>query len=340
MAGVNSINAQSDNLLKEQAKQLNRTQQMQTLGLSQPQVTAANIASGSGAPVGRQSQQFYMGSPQRPLFLPDQDPDDFLTPGRGSVGASGYASPAESHSEYLARVVEAVEDYDKQEKAEQEAKKRRIQDKVVAEALTYDVAGDVADDLLGRVFGTLERSSSAPSQLEEVRRNRSAEYRSGSPAARNRGTSPYQAKPRASSVGSRVVSLADLRQDDAGQPASGSKDLPTVSEGAFEGKFDFAKDTKEKGQKITEMDNPFQYWNSKMTVLAIQEQFKMRKDLSYDKTKNKIQHIAELINYDRTKGGLLGRAVIEGNKIIIRQTQPLTQFPAEQLHAKARQPKK
>lgn len=49
MAGVNSINAQSDNLLKEQAKQLNRTQQMQTLGLSQPQVAAANIASGSGA---------------------------------------------------------------------------------------------------------------------------------------------------------------------------------------------------------------------------------------------------------------------------------------------------
>ena len=67
MAGINSLNAQSDNLLKEQAKQLNRTQQMQTLGLSQPQVAAASIASGSGAfsPIQRYS---FTSAPGDPMF--------------------------------------------------------------------------------------------------------------------------------------------------------------------------------------------------------------------------------------------------------------------------------
>ena len=84
MAGVNSINAQSDNLLKEQARQLERTKQMQTLGLSQPQATAANIASRMGTPIGR---QYDIGTPPRPLFLPDP------SSGRGSDATSGYATP-------------------------------------------------------------------------------------------------------------------------------------------------------------------------------------------------------------------------------------------------------
>ena len=90
MAGVNSINAQSDNLLKEQAKQLNRTQQMQTLGLSQPQVAAANIASGSGVPVGH---IFDMSTPPlRPPVLPPRSSR------RGSGATSGWATPhVQSH---------------------------------------------------------------------------------------------------------------------------------------------------------------------------------------------------------------------------------------------------
>ena len=52
----------------------------------------------------------------------------------------------------------------------------------------------------------------------------------------------------------------------------------------------------------------------------------MRPGLSYN-DKPKIQLIAELINYDRSKKGMIGRAVIDGDKIIIKQTQPLTQFP-------------
>ena len=163
MAGVNSINAQSDNLLKEQAKQLNRTQQMQTLGLSQPQVTAANIASGSGAPIG---QQFDMSTPPRPPFLPPR------SSGRGSGATSGWASvgdplddvPLDDDPFDRQDLMDKLEEVKKKEEADVEAKRRRVQDKVVDDALADDVAGDVTDDLMGRVFGTLQRSSSAASQ--------------------------------------------------------------------------------------------------------------------------------------------------------------------------------
>ena len=121
MAGVNSINAQSDNLLKEQAKQLNRTQQMQTLGLSQPPVTAANIASGSGAPIGRQPQQHDIWTPQRPLFLPDPDQSDLLTPG------PGYSTPIDPDV-----VMERLNEIARQREAEQEAKRRRVQGEVAS----------------------------------------------------------------------------------------------------------------------------------------------------------------------------------------------------------------
>jgi hypothetical protein len=299
---------------------------MQTLGLSQPQVTAANIASGSGAPIG---QQFDISSPRRPLFLPDQDPDDFLTPGRGSVGASGYASPAESHSEYLARVVEAVEDFDKQEKAEQEAKKRRIQDKVVAEALNRDTAKATLTGIYGRV----QQPRSIASQLEEVRKHRSAEHRSESPVARNRGTSPYQARPRASSVGRQIRTLDDLRKGDAGQSASGSQDVPrgrsservgraSASTDTMTGvlepvpeskidKIDFSLDKKASGTSMVDIDDPFQYYSNKTkNIDGIRKEFEKRKDLTFDAAKSKMQLIAELINYDRSKAGIGGRAII------------------------------
>ena len=59
MSNANLLSSQSDNLLKEQSRQLNRSQQMQTLGLSQPQASAANIASGSSTPA---VQQFDIAS--------------------------------------------------------------------------------------------------------------------------------------------------------------------------------------------------------------------------------------------------------------------------------------
>jgi len=46
------------------------------------------------------------------------------------------------------------------------------------------------------------------------------------------------------------------------------------------------------------------------------------------------------MNHDRSKNGLIGRAVIEGGKIIIKRPPPLTQFPDAELQAKARHPKK
>lgn len=364
MAGVNSINAQSDNLLKEQAKQLNRTQQMQTLGLSQPQVAAANIAIGSGVPVGH---IFDMSTPPpRPPFLPPR------SSGMGSGATSGWATPhVQSQDDPFDRdeLMDRLEEEQKKQNAELEAKRRRVQDKVVDDALADDVAGDVAGDLMDRVFGTLQRSSSAASQLErsssvasqleEVRQRRSAEHRSESPVARNRGTSPYQARPRASSVGSQIRTLDDLRKGDAGQSASGSQDAPrersrervgrasgsadamtSVLEPVHEGKIDFTQDTKMVGTATVDMGEPGSYWSNKLDKKNIEKQFEMRKDLPYDVNKKKIQLIAELINYDRIKGSLLERAVIEGGKIIIKQPPPLTQFPEKELQAKARHSKK
>jgi hypothetical protein len=160
MAGVNSINAQSDNLLKEQAKQLNRTQQMQTLGLSQPQVAAANIASGMstpmGTPMGQQTQQFYMGSPQRPLFLPDQVP---LTPGRSSVGAFGFSTPLDPDV-----VRERLEVVAKQKEAEQGAKLQPIQAEVAGEALARDSAKNMLSGIYGRVQQPSSSSGAEPVQ--------------------------------------------------------------------------------------------------------------------------------------------------------------------------------
>ena len=336
MAGVNSINAQSDNLLKEQARQLDRTKQMQNLGLSQPQADAADIASGMGTPMGQQPQPSQPSQrPQRPFFLPDHDPSDITpapTSGWGSAIASGHASPLVQSQGDPFELMDRLDELQKKQEANAEAKRRRVQDKVEAEALDRDSAKATLTGIYGRV----RQPSIIPEQIAEIRRRRSAEHRSGSPVAQNRGTSPYQAKPRASSEGSRVRTLSDPRLGDAGQPASSSKDLPTVSEGKFEGKFDFTKDTKEIGQKMTEMGDAFKYWNGKLSVPTIREQFKMRKDLSYDATKNKIHHIAELINYDMSKGGKLGRAVIDGNKIIIQQPQPLTQFADVELQQRGR----
>ncbi len=112
----------------------------------------------------------------------------------------------------------------------------------MAEASTRDTTKTT---LMG-IYGRVQQPSGVAEQIAEVRRGRSAEHRTGSPVARNLGDSPYKATPRASSEGSRIKTLSDLRQGDAGQSASGSKDLPTDSEGTFEGKFDFTKDTKEK----------------------------------------------------------------------------------------------
>ena len=306
MAGVNSINAQSDNLLKEQAKQLNRTQQMQTLGLSQPQVTAANIASGSGAPIG---QQFDIATPPRPLFLPDQDPDDTLLPGRGSVPASGFATPIDPDV-----VMERLEVVARQREAEQEAKRRRVQ-------------GEVAS-------ASASGLSSFARQREESAERRRLEHGSGASSARNRGTSPYQARPRAHSEGSRVKTVFDFKQGDAGQSASGSQDVPrgrsservgrasastdtmtqplvTVPESKID-KIDFSLDKKASGTSMVDIDDPFQYYSNKTkNIDGIRKEFEKRKDLTFDAAKSKMQLIAELMNYDRTKAGISGRAIIK-----------------------------
>jgi hypothetical protein len=339
MAGVNSINAQSDNLLKEQAMQLNRTQQMQTLGLSQPQVTAANIARGSGAPIG---QQFDMSTPPRPPFLPPR------SSGRGSGATSGWASvvdPLDVDPFDRDVLMDKLEEVKKKEEADAEAKMQRMTQQVADDALADDVAGDVADDLVGRIFGTLQRSSSTTSQLEEgkrgrsssiasqleeVKRGRTAEYRSGSPVARNRGNSPFQDKPRSSSVGARVRTLADLKGDSS-QSASGSQDIPrppsvellrgqvgggssstgttTGLEPVHEGKIDFTQETKMIGTKTVDLGEPGSYWNNKLSVKSIELQYKMRTGLTYVK-QNKIYNIAELINYDRSAGGKKGKAIV------------------------------
>lgn len=347
MAGVNSINAQSDNLLKEQTRQLNRTQQMQTLGLSQPQVAAANIASGSSVPVGH---IFDMSTPPRAPFLPPR------SSGRGSGATSGWATPhVQSQYDPFDRdeLMDRLEEARKKQEADDEAKKQQIQAQVADDALADDVAGDVADDLVGRIFGTLERSSSAESQLEgvkrgrsssvasqleEVKRGRSAEYRAGSPFARNRGTSPFQAKPRASSVGGQVRTLADLKKGDAGQSASGSLDAPrersmersreqvggaSGSAGTMTGildpvpesnigKIDFSLDKKASGTSMVDIDDPFQYYSGKTkNIEGIIKQFEKRKDLTYVASKSKMQLITELMNYDRIKAGVGGRAIIK-----------------------------
>ncbi len=95
---------------------------MQNLGLSQPQADAADIASGWSMPMDQQSQPSQ--GPQRPAFLEDHDQFDIGTPIRGSVATSGYATPVGSHSEYLARITDAIADYDKQQKAKEEAKNK------------------------------------------------------------------------------------------------------------------------------------------------------------------------------------------------------------------------
>jgi hypothetical protein len=171
---------------------------------------------------------------------------------------------------------------------------------------------------------------SEASQLEEVRQRRSAEHRSESPVARNRGTSPYQARPRASSVGSQIRTLDDLRKGDAGQPASGSQDAPrersrervgrasgsadamtSVLEPVHEGLIDFTQDTKMAGTATVDMGEPGSYWSSKLgNKKNIQKQFEMRKGLPFDVNKTNLQLIADLMNYDRSDKGIEGKAIV------------------------------
>jgi hypothetical protein len=159
MAGVNSINAQSDNLLKEQSRQLNRTQQMQTLGLSQPQVAAANIASGMGP----QTQQFYMGSPQRPPFLPPR------SSGRGSGATSGWASvvdPLDVDPFDRDELMDKLEEEQKKQEADKGAKRPPIQAEVAGEALARDRSRNIMTGVYG--YGIVKQPASSSSGTEEV----------------------------------------------------------------------------------------------------------------------------------------------------------------------------
>ena len=280
MSNANLLSSQSDNLLKEQSRQLNRSQQMQTLGLSQPQADASDVASGMSTPA---VQQFDIASQVGP-----DDEDRSLI------------------AEQLAEI----------ERLEQEAK----------QAQTAKVQGEVAS-------ASASGLSSFARQREESAERRRLEHGSGASSARNRGTSPYQARPRAHSEGSRVKTVFDFKQGDAGQSASGSQDanrgrsservggasgsadtmtgvLEPVPESKID-KIDFSLDKKASGTSMVDIDDPFQYYSNKTkNIDGIRKEFEKRKDLTFDAAKSKMQLIAELINYDRSKAGIGGRAII------------------------------
>ena len=176
--------------------------------------------------------------------------------------------------------------------------------------------------------------SSFARQREESAERRRLEHGSGASSARTRGTSPYQARPRAHSEGSRVKTVFDFKQGDAGQSASGSQDVPRgrsservggasastdTMTGVLEpvpesniGKIDFSLDKKASGTSMVSIDDPFQYYSNKTkNIEGIIKQFEKREDLTYDAAKSKMQLIVELINYDRIKAGVGGRAIIK-----------------------------
>ena len=275
MSNSNLLSSQSDNLIKDQTRQLERKKQMQTLGLSKPQADANDVASGRSTPA---VQQF------------------------------DIASQVGSDSEDLARVADAVAEFNR---LDQEAK----------QAQTAKVQGDVEATFAGG-------SSSLDKQREESIERRRLERLSGAPAAQNQGNSPFQARPRSTSQGGRVRTLSDLSQDfqsasgsqDARRGrsrervgvASGSVDTMTVPlETSYEGEIDFTQDKKMSGTSMVDIDNPFQYFINKLgNKTNIQHQFDI-KGLPYDGSKTKIQLIVELMNYDRSKKGLGGRAIIK-----------------------------
>jgi hypothetical protein len=248
MTNANILSSQSDNLIKDQARELERKKKMQELGLSQPQADAADIASGMDTPMDQQSQPSQR--PQRPRGLDAYAYDDETgrllrrslrlgeqvyigtpapTSGRGSVATGEYETPYDQQQgdpfvpqDWREELQDRLEELRKEKEADAEANRQQVQGQVADEAS----ARDSAKNMLSGIYGRVQQPSSTASQLEEVKRGRSAEYRSGSPVARNRGNSPYKATPQASSTGSRVKTLYDLKQGDAGQSASGSQDAP------------------------------------------------------------------------------------------------------------------
>ena len=325
---------------------------MQTLGLSQPQASAANIASGMGTPMGQQTQQFFMGTPQRPLFLPDQDPDDFLTPGRGSVGASGYASPAESHSEYLARVVEAVEDYDKQEKAEQEAKKRRIQDKVVAEALNRDTAKATLTGIYGRV----QQPSSSPGAEEVVVPTQQSASSSAGAIDTDKPVSQdtiklfetFLAQAIAEAMGrpSRPLNPVELQNYLDGLKKTPINPFDVNSQGK---PYEITKYPKNEGVKISRWigDQRLNISELQSRIFLLDSTFKFdpnasKKDLV--KSYFDVYYEKNLKGVDRDKLNIPKELPASAKALPKAKAKaeavPLTQFPDAELQAKARHPKK
>ena len=134
-SGIDALSSQSDNLIKDQARQLERTKQMQTLGLSQPQADANDVASGRSTPA---VQQFDIAS----------QVGSSSSSGRGSVATSGYATPHQPVDPF--EVIEKLDELEKQQKAKVEANRQQVQGKVAESVPTLGAPSSGASASAGQ----------------------------------------------------------------------------------------------------------------------------------------------------------------------------------------------
>ena len=300
MAGVNSINAQSDNLLKEQARQLDRTKQMQTLGLSQPQVTAANIASGMSTPVVQQVD---------------------------------IASQVGVDSEDRALIAEQLAEFDRLEQEAKQAQIAKVQGEV-ASASASGLSSFARQREESAERRRLEHGSGAPSAQNQGNSPFQARPRSSS---RVRTLSDLSQDFQSAS-GSQGDTRGRSRDRVGG--ASGSAGVQTVPlETSYEGEIDFSRDTKETGVPIDNPFG-YWSGQIKTGRLGIIEQLKNRGlPYDATKTNAKLI-AELINNDRSKKGKSGQAVAQGGKTVIIQQPPPLTQFPDAEKHAKARQPKK
>jgi hypothetical protein len=193
--------------------------------------SSSSVMSGGGGSASSGGYESIAGSSQasrtgRPFFLPRSGSDASGSRQRGTAVArpsvhdmasprssrsSAASSPHLQDNDALIRAQMAEQErLNRQYEDEEEAKKTKI--KQMAQAAITNMYGTAVDKVMK--MQQEKEADRQKQQLRAVSAERSLERQSGATAARNRGESPFSAKPRSvgteGRIGSQVRTLADL----------------------------------------------------------------------------------------------------------------------------------